>query len=187
MRAEGTEFRCGVEAGTDVFAETLRASYDAIVLAGGARWPGTCRCPGVSWPESTRPWKYLPLANRVVAGNPAAPADPDISARGSARGHHRRRRHRRGLPGHRATVSARRRFYPARDPARPPRAGPAISPGRPTHDLPGLHAHEKAAIARTRSPTLEFLAMSRGGSGAATGRRGQVRPVPGTERNCPPT
>ena len=27
MRAEGTEFRCGVEAGTDVSAETLRASY----------------------------------------------------------------------------------------------------------------------------------------------------------------
>src|SRR5436190_2313988 len=35
MRAEGTEFRCGVEAGTDVSAETLRSSFDAIVLAGG--------------------------------------------------------------------------------------------------------------------------------------------------------
>src|ERR1700754_4681323 len=37
MRAEGTEFRCGIEAGTDVSAETLRSSFDAIVLAGGGR------------------------------------------------------------------------------------------------------------------------------------------------------
>src|SRR6266487_6884859 len=29
MRAEGTEFRCAVEAGTDVSAETLRSSFDA--------------------------------------------------------------------------------------------------------------------------------------------------------------
>src|SRR6266567_1881853 len=30
MRAEGTQFRCGVDAGTDVSAETLHASFDAI-------------------------------------------------------------------------------------------------------------------------------------------------------------
>src|SRR6201986_4991582 len=46
MRAEGTEFRCGVEAGTDVSAETLRSSFDAIVLAGGARGARDPPMPG---------------------------------------------------------------------------------------------------------------------------------------------
>src|ERR1700686_2085827 len=46
MRAEGTEFRCGVLAGTDVSAETLRASHDAIVLAGGARVARDLPLPG---------------------------------------------------------------------------------------------------------------------------------------------
>src|ERR1700756_3226824 len=36
MGGRGTEFRCDVDAGTDVSAETLRSSFDAIVLAGGA-------------------------------------------------------------------------------------------------------------------------------------------------------
>ena len=41
MRAEGTEFRCGVEAGTDVSADELRSSFDAD-RAGGRR-PGAAR------------------------------------------------------------------------------------------------------------------------------------------------
>src|SRR6266699_290335 len=36
LRAEGTVFRCGVTAGTDVTAGQLRDCCDAIVLAGGA-------------------------------------------------------------------------------------------------------------------------------------------------------
>jgi NAD(P)H-dependent glutamate synthase small subunit len=36
MKAEGTQFRAGVDVGTDTTAEQLRAEYDAVVLAGGA-------------------------------------------------------------------------------------------------------------------------------------------------------
>src|SRR6202011_215380 len=35
MRAEGTEFRAGVNVGVDITAEKLRAEFDAVILAGG--------------------------------------------------------------------------------------------------------------------------------------------------------
>ncbi len=82
MRAEGTEFRCGVEAGTDVSAETLRASYDAIVLAGGARVARDLPMPGRELAGIHQAMEYLPLANRVVDLNPDGPPEPAISARG---------------------------------------------------------------------------------------------------------
>src|SRR6204780_872222 len=82
MRAEGTEFRCGVQAGIDVSAETLRASYDAIVLAGGPRVARDLPLPGRELDGIHQAMEYLPLANRVVAADPAAPAEPAISARG---------------------------------------------------------------------------------------------------------
>ena len=86
MRAEGTEFRCGVEAGTDVTAADLQASYDAIVLAGGARVPRDLPMPGRSLDGIHQAMEYLPLSNRAVAASMAAagpaPADPAISARG---------------------------------------------------------------------------------------------------------
>jgi glutamate synthase (NADPH) small chain len=77
MRAEGTEFRCSVEAGTDVSAETLRASYDAIVLAGGARVPRDLPLPGRTLDGIHQAMEYLPLANRVVAAS-AARSDPRL-------------------------------------------------------------------------------------------------------------
>ena len=82
MRAEGTEFRCGVEAGTDVSAETLRGSFDAIVLCGGARVPRDLPMPGRSLDGIHQAMEYLPPSNRAVAADPAAPADPAICARG---------------------------------------------------------------------------------------------------------
>jgi glutamate synthase (NADPH/NADH) small chain len=82
MRAEGTEFRCGVEAGTDVTAETLRASYDALVLAGGARVARDLPLLGRELAGIHQAMEYLPLANRVVAANPDEPAESAISARG---------------------------------------------------------------------------------------------------------
>jgi glutamate synthase (NADPH/NADH) small chain len=75
MRAEGTAFRCGVEAGTDVSAETLRACYDAIVLAGGARVPRDLPLPGRSLAGIHQAMEYLPLANRFFE-------NAEISARG---------------------------------------------------------------------------------------------------------
>jgi glutamate synthase (NADPH/NADH) small chain len=82
MRAEGTEFRCGVDAGTDVSAETLRSSFDAVVLAGGARVARDLPMPGRELDGIYQAMEYLPLSNRVVAADPGAPADPVISARG---------------------------------------------------------------------------------------------------------
>ncbi|HJY03260.1 MAG TPA: glutamate synthase subunit beta, partial [Streptosporangiaceae bacterium] len=82
MRAEGTEFRCGVEAGTGITAAELRSSYDAIVLCGGARVPRDLPLPGRELDGIHQAMEYLPLANRVVAAHPATPDDPAISARG---------------------------------------------------------------------------------------------------------
>ncbi|HET9211996.1 MAG TPA: glutamate synthase subunit beta [Thermoanaerobaculia bacterium] len=46
MRAEGTEFRCSVDAGTDLPAEDLRRDFDAILLAGGATIARDLALPG---------------------------------------------------------------------------------------------------------------------------------------------
>jgi glutamate synthase (NADPH/NADH) small chain len=87
MRAEGTEFRCSVEAGTGITADKLRDRFDAIVLCGGARVPRDLPLPGRSLDGIYQAMEYLPPSNRVVAASigaaePVAPADPAISARG---------------------------------------------------------------------------------------------------------
>ncbi|GAB3568257.1 glutamate synthase subunit beta [Amycolatopsis endophytica] len=68
MRAEGTEFRTGVNVGVDITAEQLKSDYDAVVLAGGATaW----RDLPVTGRETTgvyQAMEFLPLANRVAAG-----------------------------------------------------------------------------------------------------------------------
>ncbi|UQS26775.1 glutamate synthase subunit beta [Amycolatopsis thermalba] len=68
MRAEGTEFRTGVNVGVDITAEQLKSDYDAVVLAGGATaW----RDLPVTGRETTgvyQAMEYLPLANRVASG-----------------------------------------------------------------------------------------------------------------------
>ena len=51
MEAEGTEFRAGVDVGTDVTAEALQADFDAVVLACGAT-----------------AWRDLPIPGRESAG-----------------------------------------------------------------------------------------------------------------------
>ncbi len=67
MLAEGTEFRCGVEAGVDVSAEQLREQYAAIVLACGATVPRGLPVPGSDLAGIHQAMEYLPLANRAVA------------------------------------------------------------------------------------------------------------------------
>jgi glutamate synthase (NADPH/NADH) small chain len=75
MLAEGTEFRCGVEAGVDVTAAQLQADYAAVVLACGATVPRGLPVPGADLDGIHQAMEYLPLANRVVAaavgGRPA--------------------------------------------------------------------------------------------------------------------
>ena len=77
MQAEGTRFRCGVAAGTDISAAELRSAFDAIVLCGGARVPRDLPLPGRDLAGIHQAMEYLPLANRAVSG----PA-PSITARG---------------------------------------------------------------------------------------------------------
>src|SRR5439155_26800663 len=66
MRAEGTEFVCGVNAGVDVPAATLRADYDAIVLAGGARLARGLPAPGAGLDGVHPAMAYLPPANHAL-------------------------------------------------------------------------------------------------------------------------
>ena len=83
MRAEGTEFRCALEAGVDISADELRAAFDAVILAGGARVPRDLPLPGRELAGIHQAMEYLPPSNRTVAADgPVAPADPVISARG---------------------------------------------------------------------------------------------------------
>jgi glutamate synthase (NADPH) small chain len=67
MLAEGTEFRCGVEAGIDISAADLRSDYAAIVLACGATVARKLPVPGADLAGIHQAMEYLPLANRAVA------------------------------------------------------------------------------------------------------------------------
>jgi glutamate synthase (NADPH) small chain len=74
MQAEGTEFRCGVRAGTDVTAAELSSRFAAIVLAGGATVPRDLPVPGRQLAGIHQAMQYLPLANRAVAAAAEAAA-----------------------------------------------------------------------------------------------------------------
>nr|BFE49925.1 glutamate synthase subunit beta [Saccharothrix mutabilis subsp. capreolus] len=79
MRAEGTQFRTNVNVGVDVTVEELRASYDAVVLAGGATAWRDLPVPGRELSGVYQAMEYLPWANRVARGE--LPDSP-ISAAG---------------------------------------------------------------------------------------------------------
>ena len=97
MEAEGTVFRTGVNVGVDITATTLRAQFDAVVLAGGATEARDLPIPGRELDGIHQAMEFLPIANRVQQGDLA---EPPITADGQERRHHRRRRHRRRLPRH---------------------------------------------------------------------------------------
>jgi glutamate synthase (NADPH) small chain len=69
MRAEGTEFRTGVEVGVDISAKRLREEFDAIVLAGGATVPRDLDLPGRDLTGIHQAMEFLPIANRVQEGD----------------------------------------------------------------------------------------------------------------------
>jgi glutamate synthase (NADPH) small chain len=73
MRAEGTEFRAGVEVGVDVSVEELRGGFDAVVLAGGATVRRDLPIPGRELSGIHQAMEYLPYANRVQEGDLDAP------------------------------------------------------------------------------------------------------------------
>ena len=186
MRAEGTEFRCGVEAGTDITAEELRAAHDAIVLCGGARVPRDLPLPGRSLDGIHQAMEYLPLSNRAVAANPGEPADPAISARG---------RHvviiGGGDTGADCLGTAHRQGAASVTQLEILPRPPAIRPGhQPWPTYPMIYrvssAHEEGGERTYAVTTLEFL-------GDAAGRVRTLRladaagfdPVPDTERDLP--
>jgi glutamate synthase (NADPH/NADH) small chain len=74
MRAEGTEFRTGVDVGVDVTAAALREGFDAVVLAGGATAWRDLRVPGRELKGVHQAMEYLPPSNRVQEGDfPVSP------------------------------------------------------------------------------------------------------------------
>ena len=105
LRAEGVRIECGVEVGTDITGEQLRAELDAVVLTD--RFARAAR-PAGSGPRARRhPQRDgLPVhahsRDRAGPGRDTRPlpsVDPpepvEITAAGQARRRHRRRRHRR--------------------------------------------------------------------------------------------
>ncbi|MBW3648635.1 MAG: glutamate synthase subunit beta [Actinobacteria bacterium] len=79
MRAEGTEFRTGVDVGVDVTVEQLREEYDAVLLAGGATLGRDLPVEGRDLAGIHLAMEYLVPANRVQEGDLQA---PPISAEG---------------------------------------------------------------------------------------------------------
>jgi glutamate synthase (NADPH/NADH) small chain len=69
MRAEGVEFRTNANVGVNVPVEELRRDFDAIVLAGGATAWRDLPIPGRELGGIHQAMDYLPLSNKVVAGD----------------------------------------------------------------------------------------------------------------------
>ncbi|NDU76562.1 glutamate synthase small subunit [Actinomadura sp. DSM 109109] len=69
MRAEGTAFRTSVDVGVDVTADDLRASHDAVVLAGGATAWRDLPVPGRELRGVYQAMEYLPPSNRAQEGD----------------------------------------------------------------------------------------------------------------------
>jgi len=83
MRAEGTEFRAGVNVGVDIPAEQLRADFDAVVLAGGATAWRDLPITGRELDGIHQAMEYLPWGNRVQEGDDVLGPDgePPITAK----------------------------------------------------------------------------------------------------------
>ena len=79
MRAEGTQFRTGVDVGVDVTVDQLREQYDAVLLAGGATLGRDLPVEGRELAGIHLAMEYLVPSNRVQEGDLQA---PPITAQG---------------------------------------------------------------------------------------------------------
>lgn len=68
MRREGTVFRTGVDVGTDITGDQLRARYDAVVIATGSTIPRDLPVTGRELGGIHQAMDFLPQANRVALG-----------------------------------------------------------------------------------------------------------------------
>jgi glutamate synthase (NADPH/NADH) small chain len=88
LRAEGVELRCGVDVGSDVSVQELRASYEAIVLATGSRVPRDLPVPGRELDGVHFAMDYLYQRNRHIArefGPEPTVAQPPLAAQITAK------------------------------------------------------------------------------------------------------
>ena len=81
MRAEGVEFKTGVNVGVDVTVADLKKQYDAVCLAGGSRKPRDLPVPGREFGGVHFAMEFLEQQNRRVAGD-VVPKDIEILATG---------------------------------------------------------------------------------------------------------
>jgi len=79
MRQEGTEFRTSIEIGVNIKADELMGEFDAVLLAAGACQWRDLPIPGRKLKGIWQAMEYLPLANRVQAGDLK---EPPVSAEG---------------------------------------------------------------------------------------------------------
>ncbi|SMH39138.1 glutamate synthase (NADH) small subunit [Rathayibacter oskolensis] len=69
MKAEGTRFRAGVDIGSDITWDDLRARYDAVVVATGALVPRDLPIPGRDLSGVHFAMEYLVQSNHAIAGD----------------------------------------------------------------------------------------------------------------------
>jgi len=69
MEAEGVKFKTNQNVGEIVDPEKLVENYDAVILSGGAEWPRDLPVPGRKLDGVHFAMDFLPLQNKVVAGD----------------------------------------------------------------------------------------------------------------------
>ncbi len=69
MKAEGVDFRTGVNVGQTVSADALEREFDAILLAGGAEQPRDLPVPGRELKGIHFAMDFLPQQNKICAGD----------------------------------------------------------------------------------------------------------------------
>jgi glutamate synthase (NADPH/NADH) small chain len=190
MRAEGTEFRTGVDVGVDVTVEQLREEYDAVLLAGGSTLGRDLPAPGRDLAGIHLAMDYLVPANRVQEGDlqspPITAEDKDVVIIGG------------GDTGADCLGTAIRQgarsIVQLEIMPRPPQERPDTTPW-PTWPLiyRTSSAHEEGGERLFSVNTQRFLGEDTGSGTAVTGlelvdvemKDGRFEPVEGTERVLP--
>ncbi len=76
MEAEGVQFRTSTEVGVTISVSSLRANFDAIVLAGGAEVPRRLEIPGAELAGVRLAMEFLTQQNKRNAGDDETRAAP---------------------------------------------------------------------------------------------------------------